>query len=58
MFMIGDSLNDMADARQANMQAILFDLDRHYANVTDEADEVVTELPSLVTLLVRRDKHA
>ena len=48
LFMIGDSMNDMADARQAKMMAVLFDIDQHYSNVADEADIVVTDLGELM----------
>lgn len=48
LFMIGDSMNDMADARQAKMKALLFDIDQHYANVAEEVDAVVTDLPGVL----------
>ena len=51
LFMIGDSMNDMADARQANMKAILFDVDQHYANVVDEVDSRVTDLTEMLQLI-------
>ncbi len=51
MFMIGDSMSDMADARQAKMKAVLFDSNQYYTNVTSEADSVVTDLSEVLTAI-------
>lgn len=51
MYVVGDSLNDMADGRQAGMKAILFDANQHYTDVSAETDEVVTDISNVVSVI-------
>ena len=46
--MIGDSLNDMSDARAVNMKAVLYDADNHYSNVDVEVDGRISDLQEII----------